>query len=87
MLVLCQGYNNVPCVQSGLLKVVDMRVRADYSSLIATQLESNMIRVTFYYFSKLLNKEFINVETHRSMDDARLRACALNWTIQSVEAI
>ena len=24
------------------------------------------------------------IEWHRSMDDARLRACALNWSIKSV---
>lgn len=46
-----------------------------------------MIRVTFYVYSKLLKREFRNVEIHRSIDDARLRACALNWTIESVEAI
>lgn len=46
-----------------------------------------MIRVTFYVYSKLLKREFRNIETHRSMDDARLRACALGWTIEAVEAI
>ena len=46
-----------------------------------------MLKVTFYVFSKVLNKEFRNVEMHRSMDDARLRACALNWTIESVEEV
>jgi hypothetical protein len=49
--------------------------------------EPNMIRVTYYVFSKILNKEFINVEIHRSMDDARLRGLALGWTISKVEAI
>lgn len=44
-----------------------------------------MLKVTFYVYSKLLGKEFFNVEMHRSMDDARLRACALNWTIYQVE--
>jgi hypothetical protein len=47
--------------------------------------ESNMLKVTFYVYSKVLNKEFLNIELHRSMDDARLRACALNWTISKVE--
>jgi hypothetical protein len=47
--------------------------------------EIEMIKVTFYVYSKILNKEFINVEMHRSMDDARLRAMALNWQIQKVE--
>jgi hypothetical protein len=49
--------------------------------------ESNMLKVTFYVYSKLLGKEFFNVETHRSMDDARLRACALGWTISKVEEV
>jgi hypothetical protein len=48
--------------------------------------ESKMLKVTFYVFSQRLGKEFINVELHRSMDDARLRACALGWTISKVEA-
>ena len=46
-----------------------------------------MFKVTFYVFSKVLNKSFTNVEIHKSLDDARLRALALNWTIQSVEQI
>lgn len=45
-----------------------------------------MLKVTFYVFSKILNKEFRNVEMHKSMDDAKLRACALNWQIEKVEA-
>ena len=46
-----------------------------------------MFKVTFYVYSKRLGKEFFNVEIHRSMDDARLRACALMWTIHKVEEI
>lgn len=46
-----------------------------------------MYRITFYVFSHVLQREFRNVEIHRSLDDARLRACALNWTIESVESI
>jgi hypothetical protein len=46
-----------------------------------------MIRVTFWTFSKLLNREFVNVEVHQSLADARLRAMALNWTISKVEHI
>jgi hypothetical protein len=46
-----------------------------------------MLKVTFHYYSKLLERDFYNVETHRSMDDARLRGLALNWTILSVENI
>ena len=45
-----------------------------------------MLKVTFHVFSQRLGKEFINVELYRSMDDARLRACALGWTISKVEA-
>jgi hypothetical protein len=56
-------------------------------SIATRNQEPNMIRVTFYVYSKLLKREFRNIETHRSMDDARLRACALGWTIESVEAI
>ena len=37
------------------------------------------IRVTFYCYSDVLKKAFRNIELHRSMPDARLRACALNW--------
>lgn len=44
-------------------------------------------KVTFYVYSKRLQKEFFNVELHRSMDDAKLRACALGWTISSVEEV
>ena len=44
-----------------------------------------MLKVTFWTFSKILNKEFRNVEFHRSMADANLRALALNWTIEKVE--
>lgn len=46
-----------------------------------------MFRVTFYVFSKVLGREFRNVEIHRSMDDARLRALALGWQIESVEPV
>lgn len=45
------------------------------------------LRVTFTVFSKALNKQFTNVELHRDMDDARLRASALGWTIAAVEAL
>ena len=44
-----------------------------------------MLKVTFHTYSKLLNKEFFNVENHRSLADANLRALALNWTIYKVE--
>lgn len=46
-----------------------------------------MFQVTFSSYSKVLNKSFINVEIHKSLDDARLRALALNWQIQSIEQI
>lgn len=45
------------------------------------------IRVTFWVFAPVLNREFTNVELHRSMADARLRALALGWTITKVEAL
>lgn len=44
-------------------------------------------RVTFYTYSPILKKEFINVEYHRSIADANLRAMALDWTIQSIEEV
>lgn len=44
-----------------------------------------MLKVTFWSYSKLLGKGWFNVEMHRSMADAQLRAMALNWTIHSVE--
>lgn len=46
-----------------------------------------MYRVTFYVYSRVLEREFRNVEMHRSLDDARLRALALNWTIEFVEEV
>ena len=42
-------------------------------------------RVTFYVFSKVLNREFRNIELHRSKADYTLRAMALNWSIENVE--
>lgn len=44
-------------------------------------------RVTFYVFSKVLNKEFRNVELHRSESDYNLRALALGWTVENVEVL
>lgn len=44
-----------------------------------------MFKVTFYVFSKVLNKEFRNIETHKSLADANLRALALNWQVESIE--
>lgn len=46
-----------------------------------------MIRVTFSYYSRLLGKWFYNVEEHRTLEDARLRALALNWSIISFEEV
>jgi hypothetical protein len=43
-----------------------------------------MIKVTFWVFSKALGREFRNIEVHKSLADARLRACALGWQIESV---
>jgi hypothetical protein len=45
-----------------------------------------MLKVTFKSFSKALNKEFFNVELHRSMEDAKYRASALGWQVWKVEA-
>jgi hypothetical protein len=46
-----------------------------------------MFEVTFYSFSTVLNRAFFNIEVHRSMADAFLRASALNWVIHSVRQI
>jgi hypothetical protein len=46
---------------------------------------NKMLKVTFYVYSKILNKEFRNTEIHSSMANANLRALALNWQIESVE--
>lgn len=43
------------------------------------------IRVTFYVYSSVLKREFRNVEVHRSIGDARLRASALGWQVERVE--
>jgi len=45
------------------------------------------LRVTFFVSSKVLKKAFFNVELHRSMTDARLRALALGWQIAKVEPL
>jgi len=44
-----------------------------------------MLKVTFTSYSKVLKKDFVNIEIHRSMADANLRALALNWNIAKVE--
>ena len=44
-----------------------------------------MFKITFYSYSKVLKKSFYNVEMHKSMEDANLRAMALNWQICKVE--
>ena len=46
-----------------------------------------MIKVTFYVYSKILNKVYRNIETHKSLADANLRALALGWQIESIETI
>jgi len=43
------------------------------------------IKVTFSAYSKILGRNFVIVESHRNIDDARLRACALGWVIVNVE--
>lgn len=45
-----------------------------------------MLKVTFTSHSKILKKSFENVELHRCIEDANLRALALGWRIKSVEA-
>ena len=60
--------------------------------MLITQRNNNprrfqMFQVTFYVFSTILNKEFRNVEIHKSMADANLRALALGWQIESVKEL
>jgi hypothetical protein len=57
----------------------------DALMVTCTTTEGKMLKVTFYVFSKVLGKEYRNVEIHKSMDDARLRALALGWQIEKVE--
>lgn len=45
------------------------------------------IEVTFMVYSKIAKKTFINVELHRSLSDAQLRACALGWQIVKTEPL
>lgn len=47
----------------------------------------NKFRVTYYCFSKLLNKGFRNVELSRSEADYKLRASALGWQVEKVEIL
>jgi hypothetical protein len=48
-----------------------------------------MYEVTFSNYSKVLKKFFPCVEKaiFKSMDDARMRAMALNWTIAEIKEI
>lgn len=46
-----------------------------------------MLKVTFWVYSKVLGREFVNVEIHKTRDDANLRALALGWTITKVETV
>jgi hypothetical protein len=45
-----------------------------------------MIKVTFKYTSSASKKEYISTELFRSMEDANLRALALNMRIVKTEA-
>lgn len=46
-----------------------------------------MIRVHYWHYSRVLKREFRNVEIHKSLADARLRGYALNWHIEKVEEL
>lgn len=45
-----------------------------------------MFKVTFKFVSRNSKKEFFSEETFSSMEDAKLRALALNMQIWKVEA-
>jgi hypothetical protein len=63
--------------------------RITYAAIVQSYQQTakgnKMLKVTFYVYSKILNKEFRNTEIHSSMANANLRALALNWQIESVE--
>lgn len=44
-------------------------------------------KITFYVYCKVLKKEFYNVEFHSSLENAKIRACALNWSISKIEEV
>jgi hypothetical protein len=49
-----------------------------------------MTEVTFSNYSKVLKKSFIIIENYNrniSDYDLQLRACAMNWTIESIERL
>jgi hypothetical protein len=67
--------------------VLDALKQGVYSTVMNSNTKGNqMLKVTFRSYSKVLRKEFFNVEIHRSMADAKLRALALMWEISKVEA-
>lgn len=47
----------------------------------------SMLKVTFYKKDRHTGREYRNIETHKTMDDAKLRAYALNWSIEHIEMI
>lgn len=51
-----------------------------YTDFVETETKGSkaMIKVTYKSFSKVLNKEFINVKYVNSMDDFKLFASSLN---------
>lgn len=44
-----------------------------------------MLKVTFSSYAPTLKQWFTNVEYHRSLLDAKLRASALGWIIVEIE--
>ena len=46
-----------------------------------------MVEVTFHGYSFILKKAFVNIETFKSVEDARLRASALGWAIVGVKNV
>jgi hypothetical protein len=68
------------CVDNNLIRVFNV------ITLTNPTKEPQMIKVTFAVDSKILKKSFVNVELHRSMEEANLRALALGWRIVKTEA-
>lgn len=48
-----------------------------------------MIKVTFSNYSKVLKKFFpeVEIKIFKTLEDANLRAMALNWTIAKIEQV
>ena len=58
-----------------------------HRAAITGEVKMKTLKVTFWAFSKVLNKGWEIVEEHESLDNAKLRASALFWQIKKVEEL